>query len=67
VRERKGAGRADLERTLYRIGNAGLEDPETVLGELAALRGSWWYDGSGAETAEAVISELELARGCLGG
>ena len=58
---RPGAA-ADAEVLLYRLRNAGVEDPDAALAELQTFRGQWWYDGANAEAATAIADELALVK-----
>lgn len=62
LRSRRLSPYENIEVSLFRLRNAGLKDPDQAIRGLASLRGLWWYDGAGAETAESVMRELELVK-----
>ncbi|MBF0408963.1 MAG: hypothetical protein HQM10_16570 [Candidatus Riflebacteria bacterium] len=62
LRRQKTGSSDGIEESLFRVRNGGLKDPDQAIEKLDSLRGLWWYDGAGAETAESVIRELELVK-----
>jgi len=53
---------SEIEITLLKLRNAGLVKPAEAENVIRQHFGAWWYDGSGAETADGVLEDLAIAR-----